>query len=290
MKALVCTRCNSNELVKQGDEYVCPFCGTQYTDEEIKKMQIEGTVKIDNSDMIERFLQNARRAKAKEDWDETEKYYNLVEQHDPTNVEAIFYSSYGKAMLSLISSDIFKRESVFKTLTKSVSILDDNYDISKEAELRPILEQISADIIAMSDSKFVYTQAQNGLNKTETLFNQLNSEFVTTIQNILAKFPNDEKQNVTYLYEIIVEHCKKIYNHVYGNAIEQSWLDLIIKTLTELHSYDKSEKTERRIEYFQNLKTNREKINKKATLILSIIALIVSLGICAAVFIPLLCD
>lgn len=36
------------------------------------------------------FLENARRAKAKEDWEECEKYYNMVEQYEPTNIEAIF--------------------------------------------------------------------------------------------------------------------------------------------------------------------------------------------------------
>ena len=39
-----------------------------------------------------------RRAKAKEDWSEVEKYYNLVEQNDPTNIEAIFYSAFESAI------------------------------------------------------------------------------------------------------------------------------------------------------------------------------------------------
>ena len=32
----------------------------------------------------------------KEDWEETEKYYNLVEQNAPNNIEALFFSAYAK--------------------------------------------------------------------------------------------------------------------------------------------------------------------------------------------------
>ena len=73
------------------------------------------TVKVDNSSYVERYLQNSRRAKAKEDWAEVERYYNMVEQNEPTNIEAIFYSAYGKAMQSLVDSDPYKREVAFSS-------------------------------------------------------------------------------------------------------------------------------------------------------------------------------
>ena len=84
MKALTCEMCNSTDVIKQDGMYVCQSCGTKYTVDEAKKMMIEGTVdvqgtvKVDNSAFVERYLQNARRAKQKEDWKETEKYYNMV--------------------------------------------------------------------------------------------------------------------------------------------------------------------------------------------------------------------
>ena len=53
---------------------------------------------MDNTEAVERFLQNAHRAKAKQDWDETEKYYNLVEASQPDNWEAVYYSAYAKIM------------------------------------------------------------------------------------------------------------------------------------------------------------------------------------------------
>ena len=146
MKQLTCEMCGSTDLMKQDGVFVCQTCGMKYSVEEAKKMMIEGTVdvqgtvKVDNSAFVEKYLANARRAKQKEDWEETEKYYNMVEQNDPTNIEAIFYSSYGKAKRSLVESDIYKRQAAFRVLQNCVSIIDDNFDIDKEAEQKAALD------------------------------------------------------------------------------------------------------------------------------------------------------
>src|SRR5574344_601373 len=104
MKQLTCEMCGGTDLMKQDGAFVCQNCGMKYSLEEAKKMMIEGTVdvqgtvKVDNTAFVERYLQNAHRALMKEDWEEVEKYYNLVEQNAPDNMEAVFFSSYGKAM------------------------------------------------------------------------------------------------------------------------------------------------------------------------------------------------
>ena len=86
MKQLTCEMCGGTDLIKQDGVFVCQNCGMKYSVEEAKKMMIEGTVdvqgtvKVDNTSFVEKYLANARRAKQKEDWEEVEKYYNLVEQ------------------------------------------------------------------------------------------------------------------------------------------------------------------------------------------------------------------
>ena len=107
MKQLTCEMCGSTDLMKQDGVFVCQSCGCKYSIEEAKRMMIEGTVdvqgtvKVDNSAFVQKYLANARRAYEKEDWEEVEKYYNMVEQNAPHNMEAVFFSSFGKAMLSL---------------------------------------------------------------------------------------------------------------------------------------------------------------------------------------------
>lgn len=251
MKALVCELCGGNDFVKTGDFFVCQSCGTKYTAEDAKKMMIEGTVdvrgtvKVDNSDFVEKFLMNARRAKQKEDWEETEKYYNMVEQNDPTNIEAIFYSCYGKAKSSLIDSDIFKREAAFNTLQKCISIIDDNFLLEKEEDNKAIVEQISNDIIGMACSNYVYNQRKNGYgielsndsNKTITLFNNVGREFMTTLENIAKKIPDENKINRIYYYKLALKHADFILRN--GKlANPQAFKDIIMQYHQILHELD----------------------------------------------------
>ena len=223
MKALKCEMCGQTDLVKQDGFFVCQFCGTKYTVEEAKKMMIEGTVdvqgtvKIDNTSFVEKYLANARRARQKEDWEETEKYYNLVEQNDPTNIEAIFYSSYGKAKASLVDADLYKRQAAFKVLKNCISILDDNFDEEKEESERCIIEQISSDILTMTTSTYVYNYRKNGYGfttwsdskETLSLFRNLQDEFCVTLENIAKKISDRDRKKRVFYYELALKHATK---------------------------------------------------------------------------------
>ena len=241
MKQLTCEMCGSTELIKQDGFFVCQTCGCKYSVEEAKKMMIEGTVdvqgtvKVDNSAFVEKYLANARRAKQKEDWAETEKYYNMVEQNDPTNIEAIFYSSYGKAKSSLVEGDLYKRQAAFKVLQNCVSIIDDNFVIEKEEENKKVIEEISNDIFLMACSNYVYNQRKNGYGivtwtdkmETVTLFNNLGREFMVSLEHIAQKFSEEDKQKKVYYYELALKHAEFILKN--GSlASPQSFKDIIM--------------------------------------------------------------
>lgn len=280
MAALVCEICGGKLIGKAGGIFACDSCGMEYSKEwaqekiqEIRgSVQIEGsvdvtgsTVMVDNTAFVEKYLQNARRAKDKEDWEETEKYYNLVEQNDPTNIEAIFYSAYGKTKSSLLENDVFKREATFKVLQNCVSIIDDNYDVSKESEEILVVEQISNDIIALCSSSYVYTQTTKGSNfltqallssddryKTEILFDKLQREFCTTLENIIAKYVNKECDAVIKLYGLALIHA---------NSIDSS--ELKTKYSTELVKIDNAVKEEKRNTYWAEHQTEKVEIEKE---------------------------
>ena len=163
MKQLTCEMCGGTDLIKQDGVFVCQNCGMKYSVEEAKRMMIEGTVdvqgtvKVDNSAFVQKYLANARRAKQKEDWAETEKYYNMVEQNDPTNIEAIFYSTFARVKSALLEAETSdKRQSIFNVLIKSVSIIDDNYDSASE-EHQKLLFEIMDDIKGLKEGNIVPT-------------------------------------------------------------------------------------------------------------------------------------
>lgn len=216
MKKMTCEMCGGTDLIKQDGVFVCQSCGCKYSPEEARKIMIEGpvdisgsTVKIDNSAFVEKYLSNARRALDKEDWEEVEKYYNLVEQNDPSNIEAIFYSAYGKARLSMVDSDIYKRKQICDVLCNCISVVDDNYNIEKSEENKNIVAKMHVDLFAMYGTNFVYTEKIDGYgnhsdNTSETffLFAKMAFSFIESVENII------KIDNQIIYWKIIYEHKK----------------------------------------------------------------------------------
>lgn len=232
MKQIVCEVCGSNDLVKEDGCFICQYCGAKYSPEEAKRLIVEvngkvdvsgSKVTVDNTSFVERSLENARRAKAKEDWEECEKYYNMVEQYEPTNIEAIFYSSYGKARMALVDSDRFKREQKIKVLKNSISVIDDNYDNSpdKYEENKVLIQNINADLLSMMNSSFVMNTVNNGKytsndsRYTFDMFIELSLGMIESIEHIIGVIT--DKKKTIYLWQILRQQYSYIYS-IYRRA------------------------------------------------------------------------
>lgn len=96
MNQLTCDLCGGNDLVKDGGFFVCQHCGTKYSVEEARKMMIEGTVsvKVDNSEKMEKIYTLARRARDEGNNANAAKYYQEIVEENPDDWEAAFYSVY----------------------------------------------------------------------------------------------------------------------------------------------------------------------------------------------------
>ena len=206
MKQLKCEMCGGTDLIKQDGVFVCQSCGLKYSVEEIRSMMVEGTVevqgtvKVDNSAFVEKYLANARRAYAKEDWEEVEKYYNMVEQNAPNNMEAVFFSAFGKTMLSLSDDDYYKRQQKFTVLNKSISVINDYYEVTNE-DKETVLRSICDAIFKMYSVTYVYnTQAGTSVGGDawqKNLMNSAKDAFLTELKQIA------EKHSDAYIQELI---------------------------------------------------------------------------------------
>lgn len=257
MKQIVCEVCGSNDLVKEDGCFICQYCGAKYSPEEAKRLIVEvngkvdvsgSKVTVDNTSFVERSLENARRAKAKEDWEECEKYYNMVEQYEPTNIEAIFYSSYGKARMELVDSDRFKREQKIKVLKNSISVIDDNYDNSpdKYEENKVLIQNINADLLSMMNSSFVMNTVNNGnytsndSSYTFDMFIELSLGMIESIEHIIGVIT--DKKKTIYLWQILRQQYSYIYS-IYRRASykyrqRSRWLDAIANIDNQLYRLD----------------------------------------------------
>lgn len=257
MKQIVCEVCGSNDLVKEDGCFICQYCGAKYSPEEAKRLIVEvngkvdvsgSKVTVDNTSFVERSLENARRAKAKEDWEECEKYYNMVEQYESTNIEAIFYSSYGKARMALVDSDRFKREQKIKVLKNSISVIDDNYDNSpdKYEENKVLIQNINADLLSMMNSSFVMNTVNNGnytsndSSYTFDMFIELSLGMIESIEHIIGVIT--DKKKTIYLWQILRQQYSYIYS-IYRRASykyrqRSRWLDAIANIDNQLYRLD----------------------------------------------------
>lgn len=97
MKRLTCEVCGGTDLIKQEDVFVCENCGCKYSLEEVKKLLVEGTVKIDKSGEIQNFLRRVFMFLEDSDWKIANEYCERVLDLDPENAEAYL----GKLMAEL---------------------------------------------------------------------------------------------------------------------------------------------------------------------------------------------
>ena len=122
MKALMCEMCGSHDIIKQDGLYVCQACGTKYSVEEARKMmfegtvEVQGTVKVDNSDRLKNLYTLARRARDSDDSENASKYYNEISIENPNSWEAQFYKVY----YSCINIKIAQMGSACIKLSKSL--------------------------------------------------------------------------------------------------------------------------------------------------------------------------
>ncbi len=250
MKQLTCEMCGGTDLMKQDGAFVCQNCGMKYSVEEAKKMMIEGTVEVqgtvqvDNTAFVQKYLANARRAKEKEDWAETEKYYNMVEQNDPTNIEAIFYSTFARVKQALLEAETSdKRQGVFNVLVKSVSIIDDNYDNTNE-EHHKLLFQIMDDIVGLKNGKIVPTThlqeyvTKNGYGNIVDRNQVIENDSLDVTYNMINKVINAYEESAA---NIIVVQCEDLSKE---NVLETAY-DTLLKGYSMFAFYYFKEYTKR---------------------------------------------
>ena len=96
MKQLVCEMCGSTDLIKDDGVFVCQSCGCKNSVEEAKRMMVEGvvevqgTVKVDNTQLIGNYLSMAQNAADSNNQSEAEDYANKVLELEPTNWAALY--------------------------------------------------------------------------------------------------------------------------------------------------------------------------------------------------------
>lgn len=90
MAALVCDLCGGKLIMGASGIATCESCGIEHSADRMKEkvQEIKGTVRVDNSHMVENYLEIARTAKDAGNNAEAESYCNKALEVEPTNYKA----------------------------------------------------------------------------------------------------------------------------------------------------------------------------------------------------------
>lgn len=201
MKSMVCEMCGSNDIVKKDGLYVCQFCGTKYSVEDAKKMMIDGTVnvqgtvKIDKSETVQKNLMNARRTYADEDYEEAEKYYGIVMEELPDNLEAMFFYTCFQ-LKATRNIGIFKKKA--NTLTNTIRYIGEQYHNSDDE--KELLKKMFREICGIKEDKYNY-QLSDVIKKLRKTFFEVCKEISKKydeefLKKIVSKFEAEQKEEI----------------------------------------------------------------------------------------------
>ena len=151
MKRLTCELCGGINLIKENGLFVCQNCGCKYSIEEAKKLIVEGniTLKIDNSDNLEKYKVIANNAYKNRSFGEAYTYYLKALEIEPSDYESIFFRGLSKAYMGISINEQTADDAVksyFRAIEIAKSVLKDDeelFDIQDDYlhELFTLLEE-----------------------------------------------------------------------------------------------------------------------------------------------------
>ncbi len=97
MQEIACKMCGSNDVVKEGDLYICQNCGTKYSQSEAKDMRVDKIVHLDDSIDVNNLVVLLDRSIEDEDWEEVYTFSIEILERDPDNWKAIFFKELSQA-------------------------------------------------------------------------------------------------------------------------------------------------------------------------------------------------
>lgn len=147
MAALVCDICGGKLIMGAGGIAVCDSCGMEHSADRMKEkvQEIRGTVRVDNSHMIENYLELANNAYDSDNNVEAESYCNKIIEIDPTNSDAWLLKGKSCGWQSTLQNPRIS-ESV-SAFVKAISNCLDNQ--KKEEFIQEAKEQVKNLSIAM---------------------------------------------------------------------------------------------------------------------------------------------
>lgn len=143
MAALVCDICGGKLIMGAGGIAICDSCGMEHSADRMKEkvQEIKGTVRVDNSHMIENYFEMAKSASIAGNYTEAEMYCNKIIEIEPINYKAWMLKGESAAWQSTLKN--FRIDEGISCFIKAI-------DNAPEEEKEELIENIKNEIIKLS--------------------------------------------------------------------------------------------------------------------------------------------
>ena len=154
MAALVCDLCGGKLMMGAGGIAVCDSCGMEHSADRMKEkvQEIKGTVRVDNSHMIDNYLEMAQTALDAGNNTEAETYCNKIIEINPTNYKALMIKGEAVAWQSTLQDS-----RVDEGVAAFAKAINNAPEEEKEELTESAMEQIkrlSVAMIALREERF----------------------------------------------------------------------------------------------------------------------------------------
>lgn len=154
MAALVCDICGGKLVMGAGGIAVCDSCGMEHSADRMKEkvQEIKGTVRIDNSHMINNYLELAQSAKDAGNNAETETYCNKIIEIDPSNYHAWMLKGEAAAWQSSIQN--LRVDEGVSSFIKAINYAPDDLKDSLIEEAKEQIKSLAVALISLRCERF----------------------------------------------------------------------------------------------------------------------------------------
>jgi len=182
MAALVCDLCGGKLIMGAGGIATCDSCGMEHSADRMKEkvQEIKGTVRVDNSHMIENYLEMANNAYDADNNAEAESYCNKIIEIDPTNYKAWFLKGQAAGWQSTLQNS---------RLSESVSAFAKAILNAPEDEKEDIIEESKDQVKRLATAMINLRGNRFAKWPDEEEANGFTSD-ITSILNICIQFIN----------------------------------------------------------------------------------------------------
>lgn len=164
MAALVCDICGGKLIMGAGGIATCESCGMEHSADRMKEkvQEIKGTVRVDNSHMIENYFKMAENALDASNNEEADNYCNKIIEIDPLNYRAWFIKGKAVGWQSTLGNQ--RISETINAFTNALNNCPEEKKEDLEIECKTEIENLHKALLRVRMQNFMNHPDQNDIN------------------------------------------------------------------------------------------------------------------------------